>query len=48
MTGNNLEKSGPAKKENKVKRLSTIYNMNSTTQMTDNNLQKIRSRQKRK
>ena len=37
MTDNNFEKSGPDKKENKVKGLYTIYSMNSTAQMTDNN-----------
>ena len=44
---NNFKKSGPDKKEDKVKGLYTIYNMNSTAHMTDNNL-KIRSGQKRK
>ena len=37
MSDNNFKKSGPDKKENKVKGLSTIYNMNSTAQMSDNN-----------
>ena len=34
MTDNNFKKSGPDKKENKVRGLSTIYNMNSKKQMT--------------
>ena len=42
MTDNTFKKSGPDKKENKVRGLSTIYNMNSTAQMalkqTDTNL----------
>ena len=33
MSDNNFKKSGPDKKENKVKGLSTIYNMNSKKQM---------------
>ena len=33
MTDNNFKKSGPDKKENKVRGLSTIYNMNSNEQM---------------
>ena len=40
MMDNNFKKSGPDKKENKVKGLYTIYNMNSTAQMTDNNFKK--------
>ena len=36
MADKNLEKKGPDKKENKVRGLSTIYNMNSTAQMTAN------------
>ena len=40
MSDNNFKKSGPDKKENKVKGLYTIYNMNSTAQMTDNNFKK--------
>ena len=40
MTDNNFKKSGPDKKENKVRGLSTIYNMNSKKQMTDNNFKK--------
>ena len=40
VTDNNFKKSGPDKKENKVRGLSTIYNMNSTKQMTDNNFKK--------
>ena len=31
---------GPDKNENKVKGLYTIYNMNSTSQMMDNNFKK--------
>ena len=37
---NNFKKSGPDKKENKVRGLYTIYNMNSTAQVTDNNFKK--------
>ena len=33
MTDNNFKKSDPDKKENKVKGLYTIYNMNSTAQI---------------
>ena len=33
--------SGPDKKENKVRGLYTIYSMNSTAQMTDNNFKKL-------
>ena len=40
MSDNNFKKSGPDKKENKVRGLSTIYNMNSTAQMSDNNFKK--------
>ena len=40
MTDNNFKKSGSDKKENKVRGLSTIYNMNSTAQMMDNNFKK--------
>ena len=47
MSDNNFKKSGPDKKENKVKGLYTIYNMNSTAQMADKNLKK-RSGRKRK
>ena len=34
MSDNNFKKSGPDKKENKVRGLYTIYSMNSTAQMT--------------
>ena len=37
MLNNNFKKSGPDKKENKVKGLYTVYNMNSTAQMLNNN-----------
>ena len=40
MSDNNFKKSGPDKKENKVKGLYTIYNMDSTAQMSDNNFEK--------
>ena len=40
MTDNNFKKSGPDKKGNKVRGLYTIYNMNSTAQMTKNNIEK--------
>ena len=40
MTDNNFKKSGPDKIENKVKGLSTIYNMDSTARLTDNNVKK--------
>ena len=40
MTDKNLEKKGPDKKENKVRGLYTIYNMNSTAQMADKHLEK--------
>ena len=40
MMDNNVKKSDPVKKENKVKGLYTIYNMNSTAQMADNNFKK--------
>ena len=36
MSDNNFKKSGPDKKENKVRGLYTIYNMNSTAQMNNN------------
>ena len=48
MTDNNFKKSGPDKKENKVKGLSTIYNMNSTAPMSDNNLEKLARNKTRK
>ena len=41
MSDNNFKKSGPDKKENKVRGLYTIYSMNSTAQMTDNNFKKL-------
>jgi hypothetical protein len=41
MSDNNFKKSGPDKKENKVRGLYTIYSMNSTAQMTDINFKKL-------
>ena len=41
LTDNNVKKSGPDKKENKVKGLSTIYNMDSTARLTDNNVKNL-------
>ena len=38
MLENNYKKSDLNNKENKVKGLYTIYNMNSTVQMADNNI----------
>ena len=40
MMDNNFKKTGPDKKENKVKGLYNIYNMDSTVRMTDNNVKK--------
>ena len=40
MTDNNFKKSGPDNNKNKLRGLSTIYNMNSKKQMTDNNFKK--------
>ena len=48
MMDTNFKKSGPDKKENKVKGLYNIYNMNSTAQMTDNNFKKSGPDKKRK
>ena len=45
---NNFKKSGPDKKENEVRGLYTIYNMNSTAQMTGNNIKKNHFQTKKK
>ena len=47
MLENNYKKSDLNNKENKVKGLYTIYNMNSTVQMADKNLEKkVRTKKK--
>ena len=48
MLENNYKKSNLNTKENKVKGLYTIYNMNSTVQMADKNLGKKGPDEKRK